>query len=287
MNKKILNAGLISIALVASMASCGKTVSATAYGVINGDCIASVAITAYKGKVTSCKIDETFAPCYWARIDLTKVTETPVTIDLDIPTYAGSTTMVAVHFAKYIALGGYIYEGQEETDTALTGEGEYVTYTAMDTAKAPSGTSTWFQYVSASDSNGNLGTKAGWYFNCMKSGNYSALAFADVTKTIPTAALNIPGSLFKADEACTYWPEDDTNSVMGWKGNIAKIEKYFVGTAIKPLSGSTGTAVVEQGNDKIWTVDTVTTGATITNFATYYQIANWAFAKIEYSSYGM
>lgn len=78
----------------------------------------------------------------------------------------------------------------------------------------------------------------------------------------------------KASKDSTYWDYiKDGKAVEGsqWKWNIQKIENALKG---KDLSKAVKT---DQGDDKVWTLDSVATGATIGSFDTYIELAAKAF----------
>ena len=250
------------------------------------------------GKITSVVFDETFTPNYWAK-DLTAPSGYTIpTISVDITSYNGSTSTVQI--AKYISIGGYQYDGTLATDTANIGYGEYVTYIADDTTNAPSTGYDLYSYIKIEDANGNKGSRAGWYYNCLAEGygktesqqnnrgetievqtGFSVLGYAgDSTAlvNVPGVTVNMPGSLFKNSDDSTYW----TAGTLGWKGNMEKIEDSLVGMS---LSSDTLNKITSA--DGVFAIDGIASGATITSFSQYIQIAVWSFAQAEYESYGL
>lgn len=79
----------------------------------------------------------------------------------------------------------------------------------------------------------------------------------------------------KASKDSTYWTwgvtEDKSVDGSQWKWNIQNIEKALKG---RDLSKN---FAMEQGDDKVWTLDSVSTGATLGSFETYIELAQTAF----------
>lgn len=303
MKKKVLSVSLILASLLSlgSLSSCSKEVEVKTYGVIassGSSCVASCDMKVSSGKVTSVSFDETFTPNYWARGLATPSGYTIPTIDVDVTSYSGSVTTIKI--AQYISIGGYQYNGTLSTNTTNIGYGEYVTYTANDQTTAPSTTYDLYSYIKIEDANGNKGSRAGWYYQCLAEGygktesqqnsrgetidvqtGFSVLGYSGSSTTlvsVPGITVNMPGSLFKNSEDSTYW----TTGTLGWKGNMEKIEKALVG-----LSLSSDTLTKITSSDGVYAIDGTSSGATITSFSQYIQLAVWSFAQAEYDSYGL
>jgi hypothetical protein len=322
MNKIKVPALLISVLALSLLGACGAEKEGTAYGVINGNCIAKVDLKVKSGKVTACSIDETFMPCYWARINPDELASSGVTteaIDVEIPLYSGASQTATVHIAKYISLGGYVYQGTLVDDaiddagkvTQRKAAGEYVYYMAVNATSAPTSNKyDLYAYVTVNSTSVNNYAK--WYYNCIaggqkktasEKGTFAIMGYASGSTELTEQPYtpNFPGSAFKADVASTYWPA--SSGGLGWKGNIAKIESFLLGKELRSTvslgsssaasdssssaNGAVPIPVIVQGSDSIWTVDGASSGATITNFPDYYQIADYAYASVEYASYGL
>jgi len=274
---------LLAAALVLSvgaLASCGDTSSvtstvasdstptsevakvngtATAYGVVHTTNITAVTIVVEDDLTTSVKIDETYTPSDWALVDPAEVDgQTIETITVTAEDHSGNPTDFT--YAKYIEVDGEVYTGEAVVAEDVKNS-QIVNYSNDD----------------CDDLFAHISENAEWYFTAAKEGKLSMVADAEGTAFATPYTLGTVtsyGTNFKADVDNTYWPVSDF-ALLGWKGNIAKIEAALTG-----LDLSTAPEVVKGETTGTYTFGGVETGATMAFASTYVTLATAAYATL-------
>lgn len=248
-----------AISTATSTAAVNK--NGVAYGVIDGNCVAKVAVVvAPDKKVTSVSINETFMMASWADINALEVDNQIPTVFTMSTTAWGTTT--THNYAKYIKVGDEVFTGTKRADgDAIINDGEPIIYSSASITDL-------FTYVSASSAN------AGWYWDQIFNNTFSVVsnaAGAAYATPYTFGSITSYKTMFKADADNIYWPT--TAVVTGWKGNIAKIEAGLVG-----LDLTTAPVVTKTSDTANGFIGTVNTGATITSFDSYVTLAVAAYA---------
>lgn len=156
-------------------------------------------------------------------------------------------------FAKYLKVGDKLY---------TAAEGDALSYKNGDTNLAA-----YYQ-----DENRTQAELSDFYYNLVNNFVYGADSTGARIKG------EIAPILSKASYDSDYWTaktgyvkQNQTVDGSQWKWNIQKIEAALKG---KDLSQTVKT---DQGGDKVWTLDSVSTGATIGSFEDYIELAEKAF----------
>ena len=252
MKSKILSV-LSLAALSLGLAACGETPasvvkSGTAFASVHGKgYVGRVDIEVKDGLTSKVTFDETFYPATFGnltKVDIATGTETVEGV------YLSKGKDVSAKIAKYIAIDGVVFEGSFTN--------KVITYTHAEKGEA----------VSYIDNNSE------WYWNAVRDGKVKVVK-ADGT-AVDGQALNLASGSFKSEGK--YWAGE--NYPLGWKGNIEKIAAFLVGKDLSTLDISDAAKATE-ANDaglKTWTVGGVDTGATLSDFKDYVNLAIAAFS---------
>lgn len=292
--KKSLVLAVSALSLVGALAGCGETKTtsvattsaattsavvttsaapvvktAEIAGILDTNCVEDVKLTAENGKVKSIVFNET--PMFLSQAaTLTDADATVVGtgnyIDVSVTSHGKTST---VHFAKYLKLDTVVLTG---TAYATTTNGESIQYATSDIPD-------YFTYVNSSAANALA------YYNAVNAGKLSVVVDAKGTapaSEVKTGTVTKYGTYNKADTDNKYWPAGVNG--LGWKANIAKIEAAMVGldlstapTVVAPVAANSTTSTAAVAGK----VNGVDTGATITSFASYFDIAVKAWALLK------
>jgi hypothetical protein len=224
------------------------TNSATALGIVHDHYLGVVDITVKKdGSVSNVKIDEIFLPYNWAQ----KTNQGENASFTNYWTVDG----VEKNYAAYIRIDNKYFEAAASSDSSVT----YPIWKEID--------------GSINDLEAELEDSADlrtWYYNAVKAGKVAIVkAVGDDFEDEKDPANNNYGSMFKSTS--TYWPES-MNRGLGWKANIQAMENYIKQHGVDFEQGD-----IDQDDDNEWWIGDVNTGATLTDFADYVQVAKAAY----------
>jgi hypothetical protein len=320
MERKLIGALAVSLLTLPLLCGCTNEVSAEAWLYGNYGYMVESQLSVKGGLVTSISFNAVATPSIWGVLDMDALAADKITVDT-VSIDDGSET---VYYPKYITIGGYLYKGQAPDSSSA----EYIDYFAVKgvgdaSIKAPSKSDSLYVYMTTSDVNNNVGSKAGWYYNAIKNGQYEALtgvsetydkplqsdstpaSDASITKRTNGTALDhkylgIEGSMFKKDEAYTG------SDAQTWKASSDALAAYILGKPVYSVSGQKNKATFAgtKGNWTITVCDTpeanggssavpsvnaeALTGVSFSksDLTNYYTVAGLAYGSVEYSSYG-
>lgn len=269
--KKIL--GLSTLALAGVLAftgcSCGKdeTKTATSYGLVHKTYLGVATVTHTGTDVTEVVFDEVMLPSSWAGTSHgafggmgTKTpTFTTALTDAD-KTDAGA--------AKYIKVGNYVFGVNNTTSLGGTVVADYQSGTFTNgTFTADGKIDSLYVYIQTE-------TGAKWYHDTMKAGSYDILTVAGAS-----TGLNYEGGRGAAATKSTngYW-------AAGWQKNMDAMADYLVENdnldTLDVYAFTKSYEDTEAGKTYYATSDTdVVTGATLTDFYDYMNLAQAAYRK--------
>ena len=216
----------------------------TAFASVHGKgYVGRVDIEVKDGLTSKVTFDETFYPATFGnltKVDIATGTETVEGV------YLSKGKDVSAKIAKYIAIDGLVFEGSFTN--------KVITYTHAEKGDAVS-------YINKNSE---------WYWNAVKDGKVKVVK-ADGT-AVAGQALNLASGTFKSEGK--YW-NNATKYPLGWKGNMEKIAAFLVGKDLSKLDISDAARATEANDDglKTWTVGGVDTGATLTDFKDYVNLA--------------
>jgi hypothetical protein len=283
MGKKKISVLAALLALLPLLGSCGNNVTGTAYTIIAGtNCIAKAVVTANNGKIVSSSYDAAYTVNYWAKLDKEALDKDDVQINTAVyENDSGDKT----YYPANIKIGGYAFKGTRGDGTNDMVK-EYIDYNAEDVTLSPTGSTDLYTYIITGDANKNVGKQAGWYFECMKAGKFAVLDKDG--KEIDHKYLNIPGSINKSSSEYTgtdynAWKANMDVFSAFFKDNVAYSQNNSINKAVITKSGSDYTIKVADLN-----VEQTVSGSTLSTieFKAYYAVTDYAFASVEYSSYG-
>lgn len=249
---KKLFLSLVVLLSVFSLAACGgKEKEAKGYGIVHKDYVGVADMKVKKGEVTAVTFEEYYLPYSWASLDIAGE-EKPEDVLADVTLGRGTGD-----FAKYIKIGDKLFTGTVR-DAALEIEG--VTYANQAVKYSAEGIEDLFVWLKNSEAN------CKWYVEQILA-EKAFIAKADGTKADYTVKGNAANGFTKSTTG--YWVVENG---LGWSGNMAKIAEALVGTKVNASALD-----LVQGEDKIWTIKGTASGATVTDFKDYYEVARRAY----------
>lgn len=243
--KKIF--ALIAVVLVAlTLVACSKDSSATGYGLVHGHYVAVVDMTVdSKGVVKDVKIDEYYLAYNAAQVVAPAEGATP---------HADIAQVGANWFAKYFYVDGIIF-------TIVSTNVEEVTTYERNWTNA---------------THGNL---EAWVINEANAKKYVEAVEAGKVYISNAAGQKLTGVTVTGN-AATGWLKSTTGyggTRWDWAAAMEGIEEILKGTKMN-LTFSLNDPIKVDGEDvRYWTVDGVTTGATLVDFADYVNVAKRAY----------
>lgn len=224
--------------------------AATGYQVLNTNCVDKIDITIdADNKVTSAQINETVYGTDEAAYLKGVTTATDDMLSVTTTNWSGEVTKC---YAKYLKIGDTVYTGTVR-DAALAGEN--------------------IQYASSNDDDltRTINKNPSWYYNHVLANDISIVDSTGAAlknasdEEYPVGYIAEYTSGLKAESNNTYW----TTGTLGWKGNAAKFEAALVGLDLN----ATANTATQDATSKIWSIGTVSTGATISAFSGWYTLA--------------
>ncbi len=221
------------------------TATATGYGLVHGHYVGVIDVTIDQaGLVTDASVEEYFLPYNWAKVAVADTENVPA----DVVTVVGSRG--TSYYAMYVDIDGVLFTGTAAGESGA----QHIVYSATgiddlevwveDAANAKA-------YVEA--------VEAGNYFIANQDGTESSYTRSDATSNT---------SMKKSESG--YWSGD--NYPLGWAGNM---EAFVTGITGTKLSAALETIV----KDGTWSIGTIVTGATMTDFVDYYEVAQRGYAN--------
>lgn len=225
------------------------------------DCIAKVElVVGNDNKVVDAHINETVE-----FLDTFAATTTEPTYEHVSFEKTSHNKTSTVYVAKYMWLNGTVY-------TASAASSDKANYIYKNGDKEAYATIASNPYLSAD------------FYNAAFTHHIRVAKDATASETYDASYANKTAT--KAEYGCTYWntkTEGKTINGSQWKWNIDKVEKSFVG---KDMSKATVAAITEKdpktSKDKTigWKLDSVETGATMTEYETFATFAKNAYAYL-------
>lgn len=246
MKRKLLL--LILLGLIVFLSACrkDKVGEGTGYGITHKDNVGVATIKVKNGIVEDLSFDEVLLPNTWAEIIVgTDVPEDVIVVE-------------SKWYAKYLVIGNRHFTGSTRDEVLTVGSETFpkqnIKYTSDDIEDL---------YIWLRQSEANCG----WYAQTVLN-DEAFIAKSDWTK----AHYQLKNSGFTKREI-NYWP--GTEETLGWEGNMEAIVDALEGTKMDAGENIT------KGEDGYWRVNGVLSGATLTNFKDYYQVALRAYNKAQ------
>jgi hypothetical protein len=277
-------------ALVSSLIGKNKAGTYTVYGPVHNVYLGKADVTIdNKGKVTAVVFDEYFLPHQYARLTVLNVGTA------DTTTVAINATSGTALQANKFTLGGRTFElATTVTDAANYTAG--VPALTTPTANGASYTTKYWIYKQiagdpipgtvAGTSNFTLDlTKlilgnqeaAAWYINAIGDGTGLAILNAASTASGVTAK-DYASGVHKLEGK--YWGATTGSQVYTWQGNMNLIQNFAVAQQLADINGGiSGGSIINQVAGIWWYNGIISTGATATDFANYYNLAQAAYIK--------
>ncbi|TNF09276.1 MAG: hypothetical protein EP317_01155 [Bacillota bacterium] len=221
--------------------------TAIGYGLVHGHYVGVIEVTINAaGNVTAAEVEEYFLPYSAAKV----VVADPENLPADVMSVTGSRG--TSYYAKYFSVDGILFTGTVNGDAPA----QSITYAAdgIDNIEV------WVEteanakrYVEA--------VEAGTVFIANEDGTASSYAMADNSAKV---------SMKKSESG--YW--SGVNYPLGWAGNMAAFVTAITGTK---LNASLET-IVKNTETGFWSIGTIVTGATMTDFKDYYEVAQRGYA---------
>jgi hypothetical protein len=233
-----------------------------AYGVVHKEYVGEALVVVKGSEILHVKIDEAFLPHDFARITDASAAANPALV-VEIK----GANDASLFYAKNVAVDGKLYTAAQLTaeERTATGTARYVKYTASDVPNL---------YVHVKT---EANAKA--YYEAFVAGKVF-VANADGSKN-STLALNTPYYM-ELKSIGKYWPAavptvNATSGAVGiqigWRGNMAILEAAIeeMGFALTPTRDTANANKIKFGD--------VVTGATMTDYLDYFNLAKAAYNK--------
>ena len=246
-NGNVVEASFDEYFLPYSWAKVDEFKSAKGYGLVHGHYVGVVDLTiANNGNVVAIKVDEYFLPYSAAKV----VVADPENLPADV--VAVATARGTNYYAKFFSVDGILFEG------TVSGEGtaQIITYAAdgIDDIEV------WVQ-DEANARRYAEAVEAGLVYIARPDGWPASYQMADASAK---------QSMKKSET--TYWT--GPNWPLGWKGNMAAFEEAVIGTKLDADLEN-----IVKNQEGFWTIGDIVTGATMTDFIDYYEVAQRAHAN--------
>lgn len=251
--KKIFSL-LFFVALALVLVACGgkKEVTAKGYGLVHGHYVGEVEVTLAKdGKVKAAKIEEYFLPYNLAKVAEADKAHADGVVE-------GISKNKPVYYAKYVMVGTTLF-------TAEAVEGSVPVYKAE-------GINSIEEWVKTE-------ANAKKYVEELLAGKVF-IAKADKTKSaLVTSDESAKKNVAKSKSG--YWTTGD--SKLKWKGNVEEMVSVFIASNLEGAAAQYEVKEKDaQGNDKTvkkWSIGEAKSGATVTDFKDYFEVAKRAKAN--------
>jgi hypothetical protein len=279
--------------LVSSLIGKNKAGTYTAYGPVHNVYLGKADITIdNKGKITALVLDEYFLPHQYARVTtvgtvaVTEVATNAVSgkanqankftlggrtfelvttitdndaYDASVPTLITPTVTVATNAATTYATKYWVYKQTAGDPIPGTVANETATLYTNDLTKLILGNQ----------------EAAAWYVNAIGDGTGLVLLNAGGTSAGVTAK-DYASGVHKLEHK--YWGSVSGSQVYTWQGNMNLIQDFAVAQQLPDITGATGSLIRQVAG--VWVYgSTISTGATATDFANYYNLAQAAYIK--------
>jgi hypothetical protein len=246
---------LLSLILTITLFACGEVEEETVptettgvgYGLVHSHYVGIVELTVgIDGNVTEASIEEYFLPYSAAKV----VIADPLDLPVDVLSVTGSRG--TSYYAKYFSVDGVLFEGTVDGEAPA----QSITYSANGIPDIE----VWVEteanakiYIDAVD--------AGLVFIANADGTESAYEMADAS-----AKVNMRKS------ETSYW--SGSSYPLGWAGNINALIAALIGTNV-----GEDVSALAKNEGGYWVVGDIVTGATMTDFADYYLVAQRAYTN--------
>ncbi len=213
--------------------------------------------------VVSVDFDEYYLPYSWAKVTPEDPENLPDTIVKQVVIYRDGN-LLDQYYAKYLSVDGVLYTGTvtgdapyeevEGEDAVVVGTSQVLTYSATGVAdfdvwvETPANAQSYVEAI-----------EAGLVFIADETGAALDLVQADASAMHGWSKTVTP-----------YWQLPGRG--LGWGGNMKAIADALVGTTF-----DTAAEEIAQNLDNFWEIGDITTGATLSDFVDYYELAEAAY----------
>jgi hypothetical protein len=235
------------------LAGCNAAVVKTGigYGLVHGHYVGVSEVTTEDDVITEISFEEYFLPYSWAKVTATEGTAGTVAVKSTSRTGAPVTTI----FAQFVKIGTRVFTIQV---TGAVGSQTFK-YTSDGIADIDA----WVA----------VEANALWYVERIKANDYGFVSAATggTALTFEKADASAKVAMIKSESG--YWTVAAPG--LGWTGNMAALETLLVGTTMD----FTAESFSRDATTNVWGNGTLTSGATLTDFKDYINIALRAYAN--------
>lgn len=245
--KKIFLVAL-SLVLALSLAACNSSKKATAYGLVHGHYVGEAVIEVdSKGVVKDIKFEEYYLPYSWAKVAAPADLENMPADVLAVVGKRGTS-----YYSKFIKIGDKLFTGV----VTGTGTAQVINYQATGIDNLEN----WVK----------VHANAKWYVEQVKAEAFFLATSAGVKSTTLTRS-DATSNKAMTKSASGYWVVEAP--ALGWTGNMAKIVEVIVGTKLDVADDQ----IILNATTKFWELGDVVSGATLSDFKDYYNLAKVAY----------
>lgn len=247
---KKLFLSLVVLLAVFSFAACGsKEKEAKGYGIVHKDYVGVATMKVKDGEVTALSFEEYYLPYSWAAIEKPAGDTLPADV-LEVGTK---------YYAKYIKIGDQLLTGEVRKDDLVI---DGVTYSNEKVRYSNEEIGDLYLWLKGNEAN------CKWYVEQLEA-DAAYIAKQDGSKATYTVTGNAKGGFAKSTTG--YWPADSGKG-LGWAKNMEEIADILIGTKMDATKDE-----LVKGTDNFWYVKGAVSGATVTDFKDYYEVARRAY----------
>jgi hypothetical protein len=234
------------------LAGCNATDVKTgiAYGLVHGHYVGVAEMTTENDVVTEVSFEEYFLPYNWAKVTAAEGTAGTVAVKTTSRTGALVTTV----FGQYLKIGTRVF--------TIEVSGAVGSQTFKYTSDGIADIDAWV----ATEAN------ALWYVQRIQANDYGFVSAATNGTALTFELADASAKVAMTKSASGYWA---VTSGLGWSGNMAAIETLLVGTSMD----FTAESFTKDATTNFWGNGTLTSGATLTDFKDYINLALRAYAN--------
>jgi len=254
----------LSVIAALTLFACGsKEESAVAYAIVHKDYVGVVNLVVEGDIINDVIIDEYYLPYTWAKVAGTAA-EGPADVVIVASTNTATPPVTTyAWYAKYIVIGDKHFTGELRTTTLVIGE---VTYSKQTVKYVAEGVEDLFVWLLNSEAN------CEWYVQQLQDGK--AFVAKDTFAVNTSLSVWNQGNGFEKD-VTGYW--SGSSYPLGWQGNMNALYAAVEGKAFD----AEATLVRATVAPLVWSIGDAVTGATMSDFANYYDLIALAYAKTQ------
>jgi hypothetical protein len=239
------------------LAGCNAAVVKTGigYGLVHGHYVGVSEVTTEDDVITEISFEEYFLPYSWAKVTATEGTAGTVAVRPASRTGAPAPNANPIIYAQFVKIGTRVF--------TIEVTGAVGSQTFKYTSEGIADIDAWV----ATEAN------ALWYVERIKANDYGFVSAATGGTALTFEKADGSAKVAMTKTESNYW--NVAAPGLGWTGNMAALETLLVGTTMD----FTAESFSKDATTSVWGNGTLTSGATLTDFKDYINLALRAYAN--------